>query len=313
MTSRIVQPQVLYDRLKERGRIVLIDVMVDDHFRVVHLPGAINVCVYEIIFLDNIARLIPEKDSEIVIYGLSDQSLEAATAAEKLVGAGYRNVSVLQGGLKGWKASGYELDGEDIGIVDRVEPAMTSENTWYLVDTEQSIIHWFGRNRNTTHHGTLKVYSGEIGIRDGKIEGAFEIDMTSIRDIDLEGDPLQPHLIAHLKSEDFFFVKLFPKAFFTIRSADQIEEVPSSLPNFRIQGIFEMRGLKNDIEFLATASALEEGFIKVEAHFDIDRTRWGVLYGSSRFFEHLGYHLVYNPISLQVRLVAAPKGAGRGM
>ncbi len=244
MTSRIVSPQVLYDRLKEGERIVLIDVVVDDHFRVVHLPGAINVCVYEIIFLDNIARLIPEKDSEIVIYGSSDQSLEAATAAEKLVGAGYRDVSVLQGGLKGWKASGYELEGEDIGIVDRVEPAITSENTWYLVDTEQSIIHWFGRNRNTTHHGTLRLYSGEIGIRDGKIEGAFEIDMTSIKDIDLDGDPLQPNLIAHLMSEDFFFVRLFPKAYFTIRSADQIEEVPSSLPNFRVHGIFEMRGLK---------------------------------------------------------------------
>jgi rhodanese-related sulfurtransferase len=312
MTSRIVSPQILYDRLKERDRIVLIDVMVDDHFRVVHLPGAINVCVYEIIFLDNIVRLIPEKDSEIVIYGLSDQSLEAATAAEKLVGAGYRDVSVLQGGLKGWKASGYELEGEDIGIVDRVEPAMTSENMWYLVDTEQSIIHWFGRNRNTTHHGTLRLYSGEIGIRDGKIEGAFEIDMTSIKDIDLDGDPLQPNLIAHLMSEDFFFVRLFPKAFFTIRSADQIEEVPSSLPNFRVHGIFEMRGLRNDIEFLATASPLQEGFIKLEAHFDIDRTRWGVLYGSSRFFEHLGYHLVYNPVSLQILLVARPMAEKKG-
>ena len=280
--------------------------MVDDHFRAVHLPGAINVCVYEIIFLDNIARLIHEKDSEIVIYGSSDQSLEAATAAEKLVGAGYRDVSVLQGGLKGWKASGYGLEGEDIGIVDRVEPALTYEDTRYLVDTGQSIIHWFGRNRNTTHHGTLRLYSGEIGIRAGKIEGAFEIDMTSIKDIDLDGDPLQPHLIAHLMSEDFFFVRLFPKAFFTIRSADQIEEVLSSLPNFRVHGIFEMRGLKNDIEFLATASPLQEGFIKIEAHFDIDRTRWGALYGSSRFFEHLGYHLVYNPISLQILLVAGP-------
>jgi rhodanese-related sulfurtransferase len=312
MTSRIILPQVLHDRLKEGEPIVLIDVMVDDHFRAVHLPGAINVCVYETIFLDNIAGLIPGKDAEIVIYGSSDRSLEAATAAEKLVGAGYCSVSVLQSGLKGWKASGYELEGEDIGIVDRVEPVLTYEDTRYSVDTGQSIIHWFGRNRNTTHHGTLRVYSGEIGIRDGKIEGAFEIDMTSIRDIDLEGDPLHPHLIAHLKSEDFFFVKLFPKAFFTIRSADQIEEVPSSLPNFRVNGIFEMRGLKNDIEFLATASPLEEGFIKIEAHFDIDRTRWGVLYGSSRFFEHLGYHLVYNPISLQVRLVAGPGVEKRG-
>jgi hypothetical protein len=29
-----------------------------------------------------------------------------------------------------------------------------------------------------------------------------------------------------------------------------------------------------------------------------------VLYGSSAFFEHLGYHLVYNHISLEIRIVA---------
>jgi hypothetical protein len=34
------------------------------------------------------------------------------------------------------------------------------------------------------------------------------------------------------------------------------------------------------------------------AHFDFDRTRWNVIYGSSRFFEHLGMHLVFDLISI---------------
>jgi len=38
--------------------------------------------------------------------------------------------------------------------------------------------------------------------------------------------------------------------------------------------------------------------------FDIDRTRWNVIYGSSRFFEHLGMHLMFDPISIQIRIVA---------
>ena len=41
-----------------------------------------------------------------------------------------------------------------------------------------------------------------------------------------------------------------------------------------------------------------------EAHFDIDRTRWNVIYGSTRFFEHIGMHLVFDLISFQVKLVA---------
>jgi polyisoprenoid-binding protein YceI len=135
------------------------------------------------------------------------------------------------------------------------------------------------------------------------VKQAF-VDMTVIKNIDLESDPLPSHLIGHLKSVDFFFVDMFPKATFTITSAEQIDAAPSSLPNFRVQGFFNLRGVKNGIEFPATASPLQEGEVKIEAHFDIDRTRWGVLYGSNRFFEHLGYHLVYHPISLQLRLVA---------
>jgi rhodanese-related sulfurtransferase len=307
MRIKMMSPKVLHDRLKDGRPIALIDVLVDDHFKAVHLPGAMNACVYEIIFLDTIAGLKPGKDSEIVVYGANDKSMEAATAAEKLIGTGYLNVSVLEGGLKGWKASGYELEGEDAGVLERVEPALPSEETHYMVDCEQSVIDWSGRNRNTTHHGTLRLSSGGIGIKKGKIKGMFEVDMTSIRDMDLEGDPLQPKLMAHLMSEDFFFVRMFPRASFTITSAKQIEEVPSSLPNFRVQGVFELRGLANNIEFPATVSPLQDGEVRIEAHFDIDRTRWGVLYGSSRFFEHLGYHLVYNLISLQIRLVVRIK------
>ena len=304
MALSILSPEVLQCRLGEGTPPALIDVLVDEHFKAVHLPGAVNVCVYEIVFLENMAKLIPDKDREIVVYGSGDRSLEALNAAEKLVNAGYRNVGMLQGGLDGWKALGYAVEGEDTAILQRPEPAVPFEDARYVVDTEQSVVNWFGRNRTTTHRGTLRFSSGEFSFTNGELKGAFEVDMTSIQNIDLEGDPLQPHLIGHLKSVDFFFVDMFPRAFFTITSAKRIEEVPSSIPNFSVQGFFDLRGVKKEIAFVATASPLQDGEVRVEAHFDIDRSRWGVLYGSSRFFEHLGYHLVYQPISLHLRLAA---------
>jgi polyisoprenoid-binding protein YceI len=188
-----------------------------------------------------------------------------------------------------------------------VEPALPREDTRYTVDCDASVIHWFGRNGTTTHYGTVGLSSGEMGIRKGKIRGFFEIDMTSIRDLDLAGDPDQPMLLSHLRSEDFFFVRMFPTASFTITSAEQIEEVPSSLPNFRVRGVFDLRGITHEIEFFATVGALEAGEVRVESHFDFDRTRWGVLYGSSRFFEHLGFHLVHNSVSIHLRLVGRLK------
>lgn len=312
MAFAVLSPAELQGWIRDGKPVVLVDVLVDEHFKAVHLPGAVNACVYEIVFLSNIAGLIPDRDREVVLYGSGETSLEALTAAEKLVQAGYRNVGVLQGGLAAWRAQGYDLEGEDLSAPEGPVQALPADDVRCAVDPGQSVIHWFGRNRTTTHRGTLRVASGHLRFPQGGLEGAFEIDMQSIRNIDLEGDPLQPQLIAHLHSEDFFYVRMFPKAFFTIQSARRVGDVPSSLPNFRVQGILDLRGEKQEIEFPATASALQDGQVRIEAHFDIDRTRWGVLYGASRFFENLGYHLVYNPISLQIRLVVRPAGSGSG-
>jgi hypothetical protein len=55
---------------------------------------------------------------------------------------------------------------------------------------------------------------------------------------------------------------------------------------------------------MATVGKTAEGGLAIEAHFDMDRTRWGIIYGSARFFEYLGMHLVFDLISFQVRIIA---------
>jgi len=48
----------------------------------------------------------------------------------------------------------------------------------------------------------------------------------------------------------------------------------------------------------------DDNGLVAEAHFDIDRTRWDIIYGSTQFFEHIGMHLVFDLISFQVKMVA---------
>ncbi|MBI4772778.1 MAG: YceI family protein [Deltaproteobacteria bacterium] len=145
---------------------------------------------------------------------------------------------------------------------------------------------------------------GEFRVRDSVIEGDFEIDMRSIKNVDLEGDDLQPVLIEHLKSDDFFFVKLFPKAVVVIESGKLIGDAPMGAANYDIQGSLSLRGVSADIRFPATIGRTSDGAISVEAHFDLDRTRWNVIYGSGRFFEHLGMHLVYDAVSIELRVLS---------
>jgi len=289
--------------MDEGKDFILVDTLTSDHFEKVHLPGAVNACVFEVMFRNRIESIISAKDRQIILYGSSETSHDAATAAEKLDRLGYRNVMTLRSGIKAWREAGYPLEGNDIATADQSEK-LRLEKKSYQIDTERSLIEWTGRNPNTKHFGTLAISKGDIKVDDGKITGSFEIDIHSIKNKSLEGDELQPVLIAHLLSDDFFFADKFPKVAFTIESAKQVEQPTLTAPNFQVDGTLSLRGVSGKIDFPATVSNLDEQAITAEAHFDIDRTRWNIIYGSSRFFEHLGMHVVFDLISLQVRIVA---------
>ena len=292
----------------EKGKgLVIIDTLTKDHYTKVRLPNARNACVFEVTFLDQLAALVPDKDQTIVVYGSGEKSMDATAAAEKLVRAGYSNVVALEGGLALWREAGYLLEGEQISVLDAPEMELRVEDGTYRVNSDESVIEWTGRNVNKKHYGTVRLSGGEMTVKDGSISGSFEIDMTSLKNIDLDGDDLQPILISHLKSDDFFFVKMFPRAFFNLKTARLLEKPSLSSPNFKVNGTLNLRGIRKEITFPATVNPLPEGGAIVEAHFDIDRTRWGAIYGSSRFFEHLGMHLVFDLISIQLRLVVQGK------
>ena len=293
----------LVNWIKAGRGIALIDTLPADHFERVHLPGAFNACVYDVSFVDQVVKLGVKPSMALVLYGASTRGLEAETAAQKLRDAGWTNVYVLAGGLEAWRAGGQTLEGLAPGEVDAPQPDVRVPDGIYEVDSSQSSIEWAGRNPNTRHHGTVAISEGRILVKQGTIQGSLTIDMTRIRNISLAGDPLQPVLLDHLASDDFFLTKRFPSATFTIERADMVDNPSLGIPNYEVKGTLALRGVKAKITLSATVSKLADGRFCAEAHFDLDRTRWGVIYGSSRFFEHLGMHLVFDPISMQVRIV----------
>lgn len=299
-----IDPKTLQTRLNKGDRLTLIHTLPKDHHTRVHLPGAVCACVFEVTFPEQISGITLDKDHEIILYGWNSQSMDAAVAAEKLVRTGYRNISVLAGGLEGWKEAGYPLEGEDVEDAFRKHEEPTLQDRVYLVDTEHSVIEWTGRNPNVKHFGTLKLSRGEIRVKNGIGMGIFDIDMKSIKNINLEGDVLQPVLITHLMSDDFFFVSRFPIARFNMESAKPMDHGTLTTPNFVVAGSLELCGVSQEIFFPAIISQRAEGEIAAEAHFDIDRTRWNIIYGSNRFFQHLGMHVVFDLISVELRIVA---------
>lgn len=298
-----ISSRELNEKMIRGETFVLIDTLPDDHFKNVHIPGAKNACVFEVVFLESVEKIVSEKEDAIVVYGLSEKTMDALTAGEKLMRAGYLNVNVMKSGLVSWWEKNYPLEGTHIEILAAPKEKARIENGTFHVNIEESVIEWTGRNPNKKHYGTLPLKNGKMTVGDKSVGGSFEIDMAGIKNIDLSGDEWQPILLSHLMSDDFFFVKMFPKAIFNIKSMIPIEASNMSTPNFNVTGDFELRGNNNEINFPATVTPIPGVGMKIEAHFDIDRTRWNVIYGSTRFFEHLGMHLVFDLISVQLWLV----------
>ena len=177
----------------------LIDTLKDDHFQKAHVPGASNACVFEVTFLDQVKSITDDKNAAIVVYGSSDRSMDALTAVEKLHREGYQQITILKGGIESWRSLGYPLEGDSLDLSEDPGTKLVLDDGTYHIDTDQSTIEWAGRNPNTKHFGTIGISNGQVSI--------IEINMNSIENFSLKGDELQPVLISHLNSDDFFFVK----------------------------------------------------------------------------------------------------------
>ena len=294
----------LKGRMDQGLDFLLIHTLPGDHYKKQHLPAAKHACVYEVTFPSQMEALTADRGQTIVLYGSSSTSRDAVTAAEKLLRLGYRDVYVLTGGLKAWREAGYRLEGEEPDTPDTWPSALRPAEGRYAVDLETSFVGWTGRNANVGHQGMIRLKAGEIAVHDGNISGSFVLDMQSIVNFNLEDEGLRKILIEHLQSDDFFFVERFPEATFSLVQARPIEDAAPGCANFEVEGKLRLKGVDGVITFATVVERLADGGLAAEAHFDLDRTRWGVIYGSGHYFEHLGMHLVYDPISIQVRIVA---------
>lgn len=299
-----ITPESLHNLHESAANITLIDVLPPGHFNNVHIPGAQNACVYEMTFLDQVHAISSESSRPLIVYGAGSNSLDSRTAAEKLFMAGYSDVSALEGGIERWGQAGYPLVGEAIASGSNTDLENRLDDGDYIIVPSLCRIGWTGRNPNNCHFGTVPVSGGNFHIDNSAIQGSIAVDMDGIDNLSLAGNELQKVLISHLKSDDFFFIDAFPAARLDIRSGRFNHEEYPTQPNCELTGTLDLRGLQNDLSFGATLAKGMDGYLHLSAHFDLDRTLWGITYGSSKFYKHLGMHTVFDDISIELIIVA---------
>jgi rhodanese-related sulfurtransferase len=307
MNLRSLSPAELADLQRSLPGLMLLDVRLADDFAAEHLRGAVNNCVFEVQFLDRMKDVAPKRDQPICCYGTAEGSLESRVAAEKLQRAGYEVVFDLPSGLAGGAAAG--LPTERTGPVPATPAAHDGE---HALDLAESWVEWTGRNLLNAHHGRIALRRGMLTLRNGRLMGGeIVFEMNAITCYDLTGSPLHDVLITHLRSDDFFDTARFPEATLVIAGAVTPPGATPGSPNLAVSGELTMKGITAPLQFSASVGVTPDGRLAAQADFDFDRSRWNVLYGSGKFFQRVGGHLVNDMIGIRLRIVTQPQATAK--
>jgi polyisoprenoid-binding protein YceI len=187
------------------------------------------------------------------------------------------------------------------------------------LDLNQSIITWIGSKPTGQHDGTINLKNGFMVINDNQlVGGAVEIDISSIRVMDIADLEKNQKLKSHLLSADFFDVESYPTGRFEILSIDPLDSsfqfdqkdeflskfTPSSAESFVIQdanhtmtGALTFKDITKQIIFPVNI-AIESNKLRVEAKFNIDRTGWGLSYNDeSSVLDKAKDQFIYNTVN----------------
>ncbi|WP_029037998.1 YceI family protein [Salinimicrobium xinjiangense] len=187
------------------------------------------------------------------------------------------------------------------------EAAVASgEAVTYEIDTTASTIEWRGTKPTGEHRGTIDIQQGSLSATSEKItSGRVTIDMESLKVTD-EGmdDKDRTSLENHLKGTvegketDFFNVRKYPTATFEITGVT--EENGQKM----LQGNLTLKDSTKNIQF-PVSTDIDDNELTLESDtFTIDRTDWGVNYGSKSVFDNLGDNFISDDMELTLKVTA---------
>jgi polyisoprenoid-binding protein YceI len=172
----------------------------------------------------------------------------------------------------------------------------------FVVDKALSKVKWEAKKVTGKHNGSISFENGSILVTDNKISGGtFIIDMKTIVDEDLADTGMNQKLMGHLASDDFFSVAKFPESKMVIKKV-----TPVAGNEYHFLADLTIKGVTNPVEFNATFTVNADKLTS-EGVITVDRTLFGIKYGSGSFFQGLGDKVIYDDFTLAFNVVAQKK------
>lgn len=192
--------------------------------------------------------------------------------------------------------------GNKVDASDAKEATANVGSQKLVVDTLASTVAWKGYKPGGSHHGTLGIKQGELSVENGElVSGTFTLDMNKILCEDLTDAKMNEQLVGHLKNADFFDVAKYPEGKFTITT---VEKLNDGVNTHRISGNLELKGVSKNITFDTKVTNEGTSYKATTATFTIDRTQWGVNYGSKNIFKDLKDSFINDDMEVTITIVA---------
>jgi polyisoprenoid-binding protein YceI len=184
-----------------------------------------------------------------------------------------------------------------IGATSVADPA-------YKLQPQLSTLGWEGKAVTHGHNGTMNFSSGELLVKGSSIVGGtVTVDMKTMKATDIKDAESQGKFVGHMSSDDFFGVEKFPTSTFKIASVTPIKGAAKDADNVTIAGDLTIKGVTQRISFPAKAG-VKDGVAAATGKVTIDRTKFGLKYGSKSFFESIGDKAIYDTFDLTFNVIA---------
>lgn len=170
----------------------------------------------------------------------------------------------------------------------------------FKLNAGASNAHWKGYKVTGAHDGDVKFKGGELTFdAAGNLTGGnFEVDMASMKCTDLTGE-YGDKLIGHLKAADFFNTDKYPTAKFVITKT-----VYQGKGQTRVIGNMTIKEVTKEVRFVAYTGE-KDGMMTADCFIKLDRTDFGVTYGSGSITAGLFDKTIYDEFDLDIKLKAS--------
>lgn len=189
------------------------------------------------------------------------------------------------------------------GLILLVTPALQAKSgaKSLAVSPTESKIEWVGSKKTgSKHNGVIGIESGSVSIEKDMIKsGEITINMASIEVLDIpKDDKNNAKLGGHLKSEDFFDIAKYPKAKIVIKSAKKLAE-----GQYEVTGDLTIKDTTQPVTLPVTLK-MTDAQTEAQGKLTIDRTKFGIKYGSGNFFKLAADRIINDEFELSFTVIA---------